>query len=152
VSDTYPFEIAEARQWVQDHPKWKPSKLMKEAKKQNWDPSIQGLVAFPLVLARLSQGVSWTTSLGNAFLAQQADVMQAAQRMRSQAQAAGKLQSTPQETVTTENQGGQAAIDIQPANPDVWYVPDYDPAGPLLACRPLRNCQSAPPRRAHLWR
>ncbi len=128
AASTYPFEIAEARQWVQDHPKWKPSKLMKEAKKQDWDPSIQGLVAFPQVMARLSQGVSWTTSLGNAFLAQQADVMQAVQRMRAQAQAAGKLQSTPQEAVTTENRGGQAAINIQPANPDVWYVPDYNPA------------------------
>jgi hypothetical protein len=125
---TYPFEIAEAEQWVQDHPKWNPSKLMKEAKKQNWDPSIQGLVAFPQVLARLSQNISWTTPLGNAFLAQQTDVMQAVQRMRAQAQAAGKLQSTPQESVAMENQAGQSAINIEPANPDVWYVPDYNPA------------------------
>ena len=95
AASTYPFEIAEAEQWVQDHPKWKPSKLMKEAKEQNWDPSIQGLVAFPQVLARLSQNISWTTPLGNAFLAQQKDVMQAVQRMRAQAQAAGKLRSTP---------------------------------------------------------
>jgi hypothetical protein len=71
-----PFEIAKARQWVEDHSTWKPSKLMTEAKKQNWDPSIQGLVAFPKVLARLYQGVSRTTSLGNAVLVQQADVMQ----------------------------------------------------------------------------
>ena len=113
---------------MQDHPKWKPSKLMNEAKKQNWDPSIQGLVAFPQVLALLSQGVSWTTSLGNAFLAQQSDVMQAVQRLRAQAQAAGKLQSTPQETVTTENRLGQSAVRIEPANPDIWYVPNYNPA------------------------
>ena len=125
AASTYPFEIAEAQQWVQDHPKWKPSKLMNEAKKQNWDPSIQGLVAFPQVLALLSQGVSWTTSLGNAFLAQQSDVMQAVQRLRAQAQAAGKLQSTPQETVTTENRLGQSAVRIEPANPDIWYVPNY---------------------------
>jgi Protein of unknown function (DUF3300) len=128
AASTYPFEIAEAEQWVQDHPKWKPSKLMKEAKKQNWEPSIQGLVAFPQVLARLSQNVSWTTPLGNAFLAQQKDVMLAVQRMRAQAQAAGKLQSTPQETVAIENQGGQSAINIEPTNPDIWYVPDYNPA------------------------
>jgi hypothetical protein len=88
AASTYPFEIAEAEQWVQDHPKWKPSKLMKEAKKQNWEPSIPGLVAFPQVLAWLSQNMSWTTPLGNAFLAQQKDVMQAVQRMRAQAQAA----------------------------------------------------------------
>ena len=87
AASTFPFEIAEAEQWVLDHPKWKPSKLMAEAKKQNWDPSVQGLVAFPDVLARLAQGMSWTTPLGNAFLAQQADVMQAVQRMRAQAEA-----------------------------------------------------------------
>jgi len=124
---TYPIEITEAEQWVRDHPKWKPSKLMDEAKKQNWDPSVQGLVAFPDVLERLSQNIGWTTQLGNAFLAQQADVMQAVQRMRSQAEAKGTLRSTPQETVTTQDQGGQTAISIEPANPDVWYVPNYNP-------------------------
>ena len=128
AASTYPIEIAEAEQWLRDHPKWKPSKLMSEAKKQNWDPSIQGLVAFPAVLARLTQDTNWTTQLGNAFLAQQADVMQAVQRMRAQAEARGTLRSTPQETVTTENQNGQTAIDIQPANPDEWYVPNYNPA------------------------
>jgi hypothetical protein len=125
---TYPIEIAEAYQWVQDHPKWKPSKLMSEAKKQSWDPSVQGLVAFPQVLARLSQDMAWTTPLGNAFLAQQSDVMQAVQRMRAQAQSRGKLQSTSQQTVTTQSQNGQNAISIEPANADVWYVPNYNPA------------------------
>jgi len=128
AASTYPMEIAEAEQWVRDHPHWKPSKLMDEAKKQNWDPSIQGLVAFPDVLGRLSQDIAWTTALGNSFLAQQADVMQAVQRMRAQAEAKGTLHSTPQETVTTQNQGGQSAISIEPANPDTWYVPNYNPA------------------------
>ena len=127
AASTYPIEIAEAEQWVRDHSKWKPSKLMDEAKKQNWDPSVQGLVAFPDVLARLSQGIGWTTQLGNAFLAQQAEVMQAVQRMRAQAEAKGTLRSTPQETVNTQNQNGQTAISIEPANPDVWYVPNYNP-------------------------
>jgi hypothetical protein len=89
---------------------------------------VQGLVAFPDVLARLTQSIGWTLKLGNAFLAQQADLMQAVQRMRAQAEAKGTLHSTPQETVTTQNQGGQSAIDIEPANPDVWYVPNYNPA------------------------
>src|ERR1019366_3887968 len=80
---TYPLEIIEANQWVRDHPKWKPSKLMDEAKKENWDPSVQGLVAFLPALNLLSQDVGWTTALGNAFLARQTDVMQAVQRMRS---------------------------------------------------------------------
>ena len=128
AASTYPMEIAEAQQWLRDHSKWKPSKLMSEAKKQNWDPSVQGLVAFPDVLARLTQDMTWTTQLGNAFLAQQADVMQAVQRMRAQAEQKGTLKSTPQETVATENQGGQQAITIEPANPDEWYVPNYNPA------------------------
>ena len=128
AASTYPMEIAEAEQWARDHPKWKPSKLMDEAKKQNWDPSIQGLVAFPDVLARLTQDMGWTTQLGNAFLAQQAEVMQAVQRMRTEAQAKGTLHSTPQETVTTQNQNGQSVIDIEPGNPDEWYVPNYNPA------------------------
>ena len=128
AASTYPIEIAEAEQWVRDHPHWKPSKLMDKAKKENWDPSVQGLVAFPDVLTRLSQDIAWTTQLGNAFLAQQADVMQAVQRMRAEAQARGTLRSTPQETVTTQNQDGQTAISIEPADPDTWYVPNYNPA------------------------
>jgi len=128
AASTYPIEIAEADQWARDHPHWKPSKLMDEAKKQKWDPSVQGLVAFPNVLAYLTQNTGWITQLGNAFLAQQADVMQAVQRMRAKAQAKGMLQSTPQETVTTQNQNGQSAISIQPADPNLWYVPNYNPA------------------------
>src|SRR5215467_2960957 len=100
---------------------------MDAANQQNWDPSVQALVAFPDVLNRLSSDISWTTDLGNAFLAQQADVMAAIQRMRERAQANGKLVSTSQQVVTTQTQGGQSAIVIQPANPDVIYVPVYSP-------------------------
>lgn len=67
AASTYPIEIAEAEQWVRDHPKWKLSKLMSEAKKTNWDPSIQGKVAFPDVLARLTQDTTWTTQLATRF-------------------------------------------------------------------------------------
>ena len=87
-----------------------------------------GSGCFPRRARPLTQNMSWTTQLGNAFLAQQADVMQAVQRMRAQAQAKGTLHSTPQETVTTQNQGGQSEISIEPANPDIWYVPNYNPA------------------------
>jgi hypothetical protein len=128
AASTYPMELAEAEQWVRDHSGWKPSKLMDQAKKQNWDPSVQGLVAFPAVLTLLTQNVSWTTQLGNAFLAQQADVMQAVQGMRAKAMTKGTLHSTPQEAVTFQNQGGQTAISIEPANPDLWAVPNYNPA------------------------
>jgi len=82
----------------------------------------------PDVLGKLTQDIRWTTDLGNAFLAQQADVMAAVQRMRARAQANGKLQSNAQETVTTDTQSGQSAIVIQPASPEVIYVPSYDPA------------------------
>jgi hypothetical protein len=75
--------------------------LTEAAQQQNWDASVQALVVFPDVLKRLNDDVTWTTNLGNAFLAQQAEVMDAVQRLRQQAQQAGKLKSTPQETVTT---------------------------------------------------
>ena len=125
---TYPMEIAEAHQFVVDHKGWQPAQLMDEAKKQTWDPSVQGLVAFSQVLDLLAQNMAWTTQLGNAFLAQQPDVMQAVQRMRAQAQSRGTLGSTPQQTVATQNENGQSAITIQPTNPDVWYAPYYNPA------------------------
>jgi hypothetical protein len=128
AASTYPMEIAEAEQWVKDHGNWKPSKLMDEAKKQKWDPSVQGLVAFPDVLAKLTENMGWTTQLGNAFLAQQADVMHAVQTMRAEAQTKGTLRSTPQVNVSSQDQNGQNTIVIEPANPDVWYVPNYNPA------------------------
>jgi hypothetical protein len=135
AASTYPLEIVEAQQWIQQNPKWKGKKLLDEARKQNWDPSVQALVVFPDVIARLNQDVRWTTDLGNAFLAQQADVMAAVQRMRGKAQANGKLSSTPEEKIATETQNGQSAITIQPVDPQVVYVPVYDPAyiwGPPL--------------------
>jgi hypothetical protein len=127
AASTYPIEIAEAAQWVKDHPKLKPAKLMDQAKKQTWDPSVKALVAFPQVLTMLSQDLTWTTQLGNAFLAQQSGVMQAVQRMRGQAEAKGTLHSTPQVSVSTQERNGQSAITIQPVNPEVWYVPYYNP-------------------------
>jgi len=127
AASTYPLEIAEAAQWLQQNGNLQGQQLVDAARQQNWDPSIQALVVFPDVLNRLASDIRWTTDLGNAFLAQQADVMTAVQRMRGRAQAAGKLRSNPQQTVTTETQGDQSAIDIQPANPEVVYVPYYNP-------------------------
>jgi len=127
VASTYPLEIAEAAQWLQRNGNLQGPQLVDAARQQNWDPSIQALVVFPDVVNRLNSDIRWTTDLGNAFLAQQADVMNAVQRMRAQAMAAGKLKSDRQQTVTTEMQGDQSAIDIQPANPEVVYVPLYNP-------------------------
>jgi hypothetical protein len=127
AASTYPLEIVEAEQWLRGNSGLTGTALMDAAKQQNWDASVQALVAFPEVLARLNQDVRWTTDLGNAFLAQQADVMYSVQRMRASAQARGRLSSSPQETVTTQTDNGQSAIQIQPANPQVIYVPQYDP-------------------------
>jgi len=124
AASTYPIEVVEAQQWLQQNRNLKGQQLLDAAKQQNWDPSVQALVVFPDVLTRLNQDIRWTTDLGNAFLAQQADVMHAVQDMRAKAQANGKLQTTPQETVTTQTQNGQSAIVIQPPDPEVVYVPN----------------------------
>lgn len=127
VASTYPLELVQASQWLQKNPGLAGPDLTQAVQQQNWDPSIQALIVFPDVIKRLNDDVTWTTNLGNAFLAQQADVMDAVQRMRLKAQQAGKLASSPQETVTTQAQNGQNYIEIQPANPEVIYVPVYDP-------------------------
>ncbi len=127
VAATYPLEVVEANQWLQRNRNLRGQALVDAARQQPWDPSVQALVAVPDALAKLSQDVQWTTDLGNAFLAQQTDVMNAVQRMRARAKDNGRLASTPQQIVTTENQDGQQAIVIQPASPQVIYVPAYDP-------------------------
>ncbi|MGA3240969.1 MAG: DUF3300 domain-containing protein [Bryobacteraceae bacterium] len=135
VAATYPLEVVQAFQWLQRNPGLTGPALTQAVQQQNWDPSVQALMVFPDVIKRLNDDVTWTTNLGNAFLAQQADVMDAVQRMRFKAQQAGKLGSTPQESVTTTSEGGQPIVEIEPANPDVIYVPVYNPAwvwGPPL--------------------
>jgi len=88
---------------------------------------VLGLLPFPSVLDMMARDQAWTEQLGNAVLNQRPDVMDAVQRMRQRAQQAGRLQSTPQLNVQTVNEGGQPYIDIEPAYPDVMYVPIYDP-------------------------
>jgi Protein of unknown function (DUF3300) len=124
---TYPLEVVEAQQWLQQNGNVAGADLINAAKQQNWDPSVQALVAFPDVLSMLNRDIRWTSDLGNAFLAQQQDVMAAVQRMRARAQQNGKLTSTAQQIVTTQTQDGQSAVVIEPANPQVIYVPEYDP-------------------------
>jgi hypothetical protein len=131
VAATYPLEVVEAYQYLQQNPGVQGTALTQAAEQQDWDPSVQALMLFPDVLKRLNSDVTWTTNLGNAFLAQQQDVMSAVQTMRQRAEQAGKLQSTPQESVANDN----GYINIEPTDPDVIYVPVYDPAwiwGPPL--------------------
>jgi hypothetical protein len=128
AASTYPLEVVEANQWLQQNRNLRGEELIAAAKRQSWDPSIQALVAVPDALAKLNQDIRWTTDLGNAFLSQQSDVMSAVQTMRSRAQDNGRLSSTPQQRVNTQRRDGQNVIVIQPADPEVIYVPVYDPA------------------------
>jgi len=127
VAATYPIEVVEVGQWLQQNRNLQGQNLVAAASQQNWDASIQALVAFPDVVSRMNSDIRWVTDLGNAFLAQQGDVMNAIQVLRQEAQANGRLTSNQQQIVTTEAQGPQSAIEIQPANPEVVYVPSYNP-------------------------
>jgi len=129
VASTYPLEIVQAARWLKQNPGLQGEALSQAARAQPWDPSVQALVVFPDVLARLDENLRWTTDLGNAFLDQQQDVMDAVQRLRREAQERGALANSQAETVTTTTvDTGQLAIDIEPADPEVIYVPSYDPA------------------------
>jgi hypothetical protein len=128
AASTYPLEVVEAQQWLALNANLQGAQLMDAARVQNWDPSVQALVAFPDALKLLNSDIRWTTDLGNAFLAQQSDVMNAVQAMRARAQSNGRLETTPQQVVTTDIQDNQSAIEIMPADPQVVYVPTYNPA------------------------
>jgi uncharacterized membrane protein YgcG len=123
AASAYPTQIVEADRFLQDNPNLKGAALAAEVDKQDWDPSVKALTQFPSVLANMDKDLSWTSELGDANYNQPQDVMNAIQFMRQQAQQAGNLKSTPQQTVT--NQG--STVIIQPANPQVVYVPEYDP-------------------------
>jgi len=128
AASTYPLEIIQLQQWMEKNKNLKGQALADAVSKQPWDPSVQGLVAFPDVVTRMAENVQWTTDLGNAFLAQQSDVMDAVQRMRTKAQGTGNLKTSSQQTVQTKAvEGGKQVIEIQQASPDVAYVPSYDP-------------------------
>ena len=127
AASTYPLEIIQLQQWLTKNPGLKDQALADAAAKQPWDPSIQALAALPDVVKRLADDIQWTTDLGNAFLAQQSDVMDAVQRMRKKAQDKGNLQTTEQQKVETKVIENKSVIVIEQANPQVVYVPSYDP-------------------------
>ncbi len=128
VAATYPLELVEARQWLKKHPDLKGKELTRAAARKDWDASVQALVAFPEVLDRLTENVRWTTDLGNAFLEQEKDVMDAVQRLRREARESGKLKSTREQNVTTRVVETERVIEIVPADPKIIYVPVYNPA------------------------
>src|ERR1700722_9218578 len=123
AASTFPAEIVEADRWVQANPDLKGDALAKAVDQQSWDPSVKALTAFPTVLGNMDKNISWTSSLGDAYYNQEQGVMDAIQVMRQKAQQAGNLKDTPQQTVQTQG----SDIVIQPASPEVVYVPAYDP-------------------------
>jgi len=127
AASTYPLELMQLQQWLTRNPGLKDKALADAVEKQPWDPSVQAMALLPDVVKRLTDDIQWTTDLGNAFLAQQSDVMNAVQRMRSKAQGTGALKSTPQQTVQTEVVNNKHVIVIEQANPEVLYVPSYNP-------------------------
>ena len=120
----YPTQIVEADRMARENPGLKGQDLANEVDRQDWDPSVKSLVEFPTVLANLDKNLSWTSELGEAYQNQPDDVMQAIQYMRHKAYDAGNLRTTPQERVYEQGPD----VDIQPADPDVVYVPTYNPA------------------------
>src|SRR5271157_1561682 len=127
VASTYPLEVIQLQQWLAQNKNLKDKALVEAVKKQDWDPSIQGLAALPDVVKLLSEDIKWTTDLGNAFLAQQSDVMDAVQRMRKKAMDAGNLKSSEQQKVETKVVETKPVVVIVQANPQVVYVPTYNP-------------------------
>jgi hypothetical protein len=127
VASTYPLEIMQLQQWLEKNKSLNGKALGDAALKQPWEPSIQAMAALPDLVKRLADDIQWTTELGNAFLAQQSDVMDAIQRMRGKAQGTGALQSNAQQTVETQVVKEKTVIVIEQAEPDVVYVPSYAP-------------------------
>ena len=121
---TFPDQVAIANYWLQENKSLTGSALMQAVDKQSWDPSVKALTEFPSVLGDMSQNLTWTSSLGEAFHNQQADVMTAVQTLRAQAKEKGALKSSSQITVVQQT---PQTIVIQPANPQIVYVPQYNP-------------------------
>jgi uncharacterized membrane protein YgcG len=123
AASTFSDQVVEADRWLQAHPDLTGDTLAQAVDQQPWDPSVKALTAFPSVLGNMDKNLSWTSSLGDAYYNQQQDVLDAIQAMRQRAEQAGNLKTTPQQDVSTQD----STITIQPSDPDVVYVPAYDP-------------------------
>ena len=125
TASSFPDQVAYAENWIQMNPELTGQTLMAAVDAQSWDPSVKALSQFPSVLANMSKNLSWTSSLGEAYSTQAADVMTAVQALRAKAYAAGNLASGSQLSVVQQS---PQVIVIQPVNPAVVYVPVYNPA------------------------
>jgi len=125
MASTYPLEVVEAQRWLQDpvNALVTGNDLVTALQQESWDPSVKSLVSFPQILQGMNDDLEWTEQIGEAFLAQQGAVMDSIQRLRQRAATQGSLKSTPQQTVSTDDQD----VAIEPADPMTVYVPYYDP-------------------------
>ncbi|HSB52604.1 MAG TPA: DUF3300 domain-containing protein, partial [Dissulfurispiraceae bacterium] len=123
MASTYPLDVVQASRWATQNKDLKGDALTKALEKQDWDPSVKSLVNFPQVLQMMNEKLDWTQKLGDAFLAQEKDVMDTIQVLRKKAEAEGNLKTTKEQKVVVEKE----TIIIQPANPQVVYVPTYNP-------------------------
>lgn len=127
TSATSPGQVTEMNKWLQQNARLQGGELQEAAQRKGFDASFVALALFPDVLELMASQIDWTTEVGTAFLSDPKGVMSSVQSLRAQAQLAGNLKTTPQQSVITENQGGQQIIVIQPASPQVVYVPVYNP-------------------------
>jgi hypothetical protein len=123
IASTYPLEIIKANRWVEEHPGYSAEKALDEVEDMDWDPSVKALVPFPQLLERMSDDIDWTQRLGDAFLGQEAQVMTSIQTLRTKAYASGNLDKQQHIKVVRE----EKTIIIEPASPQVVYLPYYDP-------------------------
>lgn len=123
IASTYPLEIVVADRWVKTNKNLKGDALTTALEKQNWDPSVKSLANFPEVLSMMSEKLDWTQKLGDAFLAQQKEVMDTVQKLRFKAKETGNLKATKEQKVIVQ----EKVIIIEPASPQVIYVPAYNP-------------------------
>jgi uncharacterized membrane protein YgcG len=128
MASTYPLEIVEAARWQKANSTLKEKALEDALQKQSWDPAVKSLTAVPQVLTMMNEKLDWTTKLGDAFLAQQADVLKTAQSLRKKADEAGNLKTSKEMTVKKETENSVQVIKIEQPNPEVVYVPTYNPA------------------------
>ena len=127
MASTYPLEIVCAERWANQNQNLKGDALKSAAEKQAWDASVKALVAAPEVLQMMSERLDWTQKLGEAFLAQEQDVMDSVQRMRARAYDRKKLETTKEQVVSVKQEQNRHVISIDPAVPDTLYVPYYEP-------------------------
>lgn len=127
MAATYPADVAEAAKWSAAHKDMKGDDAIKAVENESWDPAVKSLVGFPQVLYMMGEKPDWVQNLGDAFLASSKDVLDAAQRLRTKAKSEGNLKSNEQQKVSVEQQASTQVIKIEPADPEVVYVPSYNP-------------------------